>query len=194
MYLTVKNLRNRFTPSNPVLQEQRGHYLTGFSLIELLVVIAIIGILSAVVLASLSAARNNGANAAVKSNLSSLRAQAEIYFDDPTLGNGSYSPPPNYFGATAINCVAASSGTIFGNTKIQQLLVAAQAAGGGTARCIALPQGGPVTSYVIQVALKAPEGTGSSALTVWCVDSSGASKGSTAAQTFNIGASLTTCP
>jgi prepilin-type N-terminal cleavage/methylation domain-containing protein len=56
----------------------------GFTLIELLVVIAIIGILSAVVLASLNTARNKGADAAIKSNINNARAQAELYYD----GNG----------------------------------------------------------------------------------------------------------
>jgi prepilin-type N-terminal cleavage/methylation domain-containing protein len=53
----------------------------GFTLIELLVVIAIIGILSAVVLASLNSARNKGADAAIKSGLANARAQAELYYD-----------------------------------------------------------------------------------------------------------------
>jgi len=57
----------------------------GFTLIELLVVIAIIGILSAVVLASLNTARSKGADAAVKSNLNNIRAQAELVYD--TAGN-----------------------------------------------------------------------------------------------------------
>ncbi|MEI7688594.1 MAG: type II secretion system protein [Candidatus Nomurabacteria bacterium] len=52
----------------------------GFTLIELLVVIAIIGILASVVLASLSSARDKGKDAAVKSQLASMKAQAELFF------------------------------------------------------------------------------------------------------------------
>ena len=52
----------------------------GFTLIELLVVIAIIGILASVVLASLSSARDKGKDAAVKSQLASMKAQAELWF------------------------------------------------------------------------------------------------------------------
>ncbi len=54
----------------------------GFTLIELLVVIAIIGILASVVLASLNSARDKGTDAANKSNLNNIRAQAEIVYDD----------------------------------------------------------------------------------------------------------------
>lgn len=56
----------------------------GFTLIELLVVIAIIGILASVVLASLNTARAKGADAAIKSNLTNIRASAEMVYDSAT--------------------------------------------------------------------------------------------------------------
>ncbi len=57
----------------------------GFTLIELLVVIAIIGILSSIVLASLSTARNKGKQASAIGSMTSMRSQAEL-----TNSNGTY--------------------------------------------------------------------------------------------------------
>jgi len=57
----------------------------GFTLIELLVVIAIIGILSSVVLASLNTARSKGSDAAIKSQIGQLPAQAAIFYDNNSI-------------------------------------------------------------------------------------------------------------
>lgn len=59
----------------------------GFTLMELLVVVAIIGILAAIVLVSLNSARNKGKNAAIKSQMVSLRSAGELHNED----NGSFA-------------------------------------------------------------------------------------------------------
>lgn len=66
----------------------------GFTLIELLVVIAIIGLLSAIVLASLNTARSKGQDAARISDVKSLETAMELYYSNhngyPNIGGSGY--------------------------------------------------------------------------------------------------------
>ena len=70
-------------------------------LIELLVVIAIIGVLSAVVLASLNTARNKGNDAAIQSDLATIQTQSEIVY-----GNSSNSYDSVCTDSTVLRAIA----------------------------------------------------------------------------------------
>lgn len=136
----------------------------GFTLIELLVVIAIIGILSSVVLASLTTARTRGQAAAVQSQLSNMRAQAELY----------YSTNSNSYSATAFaeDSCATTSGTLFGTASngLGSLINGVLASEGNDAtktRCAA-----SATTWA--VAAQNPANTAN----YYCVDSTGTSKDS----------------
>jgi prepilin-type N-terminal cleavage/methylation domain-containing protein len=147
----------------------------GFTLIELLVVIAIIGILSSVVLASLSSARNKGKDAAVKSQLASMRAQAELYYATNT---------DSYLGV----CTAASASNGFGGAagvglSGPGLIKATQdAAGIGTTVKVALTDEGAfdfITCHdsIDAWAVDAPMTASTEAVhAMYCVDSTGVSK------------------
>lgn len=133
----------------------------GFTLIELLVVIAIIGILSSVVLASLTTARSKGTDAAIQSAMSNMRAQAELYYSS----NNTYGPVVS-FGA----CPTASGNTsIFSTTTTGGLwnLVNDVNSKNGSG-----PEYCEVTSNAWVMIASTTSGS-------WCVDSSGASKSST---------------
>ena len=141
----------------------------GFTLIELLVVIAIIGVLASVVLASLNTARNKGADAAVKSQLANMRAEAEVYYDG--TGASTYGlPVAAASGATG--CGLAS--TMFKVDASFASAVTNLTANGAIPVCAAggANLGTTATSWAMSAPLKA----GGS----WCVDNTGASIGKTA--------------
>lgn len=136
----------------------------GFTLIELLVVIAIIGILSSVVLASLNTARGKGANAAIKSNLANVRAQAELVYD--TASPNSYN--------TVCNATQ--------DTNIAKAMAGAMSAAAATATSTTNGTAGDIstvmchsdaTAWAISSPLRVAEGTN----LYWCVDSTGVSAG-----------------
>ena len=132
------------------------HTKRGFTLIELLVVIAIIGILSAVVLASLNTARDKGANAAIKADLKNISSQSAIIYDDAN--------PNSYAGVCA-------------DPKVIDAMTHSFTVGGDTGtvatRCNSID-----TAWAANVSLKVPENGGADVY--WCVDNGGATKGEAA--------------
>ena len=139
----------------------------GFTLIELLVVIAIIGILSAVVLASLNTARSKGNDAAIQSDLSTIQTEAEIYYG----GTGA-----DTYGSTAgTTCpavgTALSATSVFTDPTIEKAAAGAVTANGGTA----LVCNNSTTAYAVSSKLSADPTRN------WCVDSTGGSSKSTTA-------------
>jgi prepilin-type N-terminal cleavage/methylation domain-containing protein len=130
----------------------------GFTLIELLVVIAIIGILSAVVLASLDTARNKGADASVKSNLSTVLTQAELYYDS----NGGYSST----NLTGISGSCTSTNGMFNqDSTIKAAITSATSITSGATEATDYRCSSSQSAYLIAARLKTSG--------FWCIDSSG---------------------
>lgn len=148
----------------------------GFTLIELLVVIAIIGILSAVVLASLNTARSKGNDAAVQSDLSTIQTQAEIYYGSNSNSYG----PSQAWATTAATCTAG----MFNDNNVKAALLGADNANGTTGLVGCYTDG---TKYVAAAQL-----TSTAAAAYQCVDSSG--KSEQVAGTLALASPLTACP
>jgi prepilin-type N-terminal cleavage/methylation domain-containing protein len=139
----------------------------GFTLIELLVVIAIIGVLSSVVLASLNTARSKGSDASIKSQLSTIGVQGELFYDT----NGKYSTDTTVLASAA--CPSSGNTMFYNDVTIRQAITGALSASGDVAannsRCAIGVSG---QSYAVAIKLKDATATGG-----WfCIDNTGARK------------------
>ena len=145
----------------------------GFTLIELLVVIAIIGILSSVVLASLTTARSRGTAAAIQSELANMRAQAELYYS--TTGSNSYLTSGNT--TTVTSCTGANS--VFSGANGLSTLVSDLTSKGATSiSCVA-----STTAWAVGASYNG---------TNYCADSTGKALSTTTVTTAVSGTAL--CP
>ena len=136
------------------------NFKKGFTLIELLVVIAIIGILSSIVLGSLSSARTKGEDTAIQATLSNMRAQADLYYSN----NNNYGTSSSAYGVAGCDV---SNGIFSNPTGLNTLAddLASKAGGSTNTFCN--------SSSALWVATARLKSDPSS---YWCVDSTGSSK------------------
>ncbi|MEK7642187.1 MAG: type II secretion system protein [Patescibacteria group bacterium] len=123
---------------------------SGFTLIELLISIVIIGILTAIILNTLSTSRNRGYDGKVKIQFKQLATSIQIYYEN----NGNY-------GATTNNCDNMFAATT--PVNINKFIVGLQ---NGAAVCRSTG-----TAYAVSIPLlNAPVSADN-----WCIDSNGRS-------------------
>ena len=158
-----------------------GSLKKGFTLIELLVVIAIIGILSSVVLASLNTARGKGNDAKVKAQLASLRARAEIAYDNLTQKYSATGVAYDSIPAANATCTATAN-TIFADSTVVPYVTGTNYPTGVVLSCHINAAG---SAYAVSGLLPGAGGTNA-----WCVDSAGNSR----SELTNLANGVTVCP
>lgn len=142
----------------------------GFSLVELMIVITIIGVLSTIVLGSISNSRARAYDSKVKQQLSSFRAAAEIYF---------LNQNPNTYGPATIVCNEGLFNDFSSVNGAPGLYIAA----GNLPDFTQVVCGASDSAYAVKATLF-------SGNEYWCVDNKGASR----LIQGPIGGSVTICP
>lgn len=135
------------------------NYKKGFSLIELLISISIIGIITTIVLSSVSNSRARAYDSKVKQQLTSFRTAAEIYLSM----NGRYNAPEAE--GTEIN--TCNTG-MFNNVEYQNGSPGLYIAEGNIPDFTDVYCGANDTAYAVKATLYSNN-------QYWCVDSKGAS-------------------
>ena len=136
-------------------------------------VIAIVALLSSIILASLGASRAKSRDAAVKSDLVSLRTQAALYYANNSNAYGTRATNYGPIGCPNPGDALWGIFTLFTDSKINSIL---QATGktSGVAGADATVLNCAYAANGVSYAVYAPLST--SPVTWWCVDSTGASR------------------
>ncbi len=158
----------------------------GFTLIELLVVIAIIGILSAVVLASLNTARSKGSDAAVQSDLSTVGTEAAVYL---STNNNSYGTAVAAVTMTAPLAYSTTGNSMFttDQTMINAVNGAYGISGSGNVQYAIGPNG---ATFAVLAKLTTPN----TALPYICIDANGTIKPYASSPAIGGGTVSADCP
>lgn len=160
----LKFLNNLFS----MIKSKRGMQ-RGMTLIELLVVITIVGVLSTIVLSSLSDSRTRAYDSKIKQQLASFRTAAEIYFQNQNPNSYGTSASCNVGMFASVNPNEGSPGVYIDPANIPS-----------TTQVVCSSAG---NAYAVKATLY--EGD-----EYWCVDNKGASVKISGA----IGGPVTVCP
>jgi len=137
----------------------------GFTLIELLVVIAIIGILSGLIIVSMSGAQNAAKDARIKSAMDQMRSTAEVF----KLNYGSYSVTTVVGPDAACPTSGSVNSFLYGTGGDDGKALCADIVGQGGTVKVNISASASAPKYCIQSTLPSAPATSS-----WCIDSTGA--------------------
>lgn len=172
------------------------HTKKGFTLIELMVVISIITILVFLIVYFVSDAKKRGADAGIKSNLHTIKTQAELFYlenknnyivtpnpGSPQTAYATYCDDP-FWSASFPRSMWVANQTMK-NALAEALKHKGGTGGSNSSRCLNYPN-----AWAISIVLKTSP---LSPVKYWCVDSSGQAKVGTGAVASSISLATLKC-